>query len=125
MHNKAKEMLQNARQPKHGGYKTLLEIWHKDDKYRKSLSDIGWTEEQIIQYDELALDDHSYIATREERTRNEKNWVLSLAKEGFQGLLNQRSDFVHDEHVKETSEENTNSSCSTDMTTNKPTIRRT
>ena len=39
---------------------------------------LGWTEEQIIQYDELALEDHSYIATREERTRNEKSWVLSL-----------------------------------------------
>ena len=31
-------------------YKTILERWHHDDKYRKSLSDIGWTEEQIIQY---------------------------------------------------------------------------
>ena len=29
------------------------------------------TEEQIIQYDELAVEDH-YIATREECTRNEK-----------------------------------------------------
>ena len=71
MHNKAKEMLQKARQPEHGCYKTILERWHKDDKYRKSVSDIGWTEELIIQYDELALEDHSYIATREERTRNE------------------------------------------------------
>ena len=62
-----------ARQPKHGGYKTILERWHKDDKYRKSVSDIGCTEEQIIQYDELALEDHSFSATREERTRNEKN----------------------------------------------------
>ena len=29
--------------------------WHNDDKYHESLSKIGWTEEQIIQYDELAL----------------------------------------------------------------------
>ena len=56
-----KEMLQKARQPKHGGYKTMLERWHKDDKYRMSLSDIGWTEEQIFQYDELALEDHSFF----------------------------------------------------------------
>ena len=98
------------------GYKTILERWHKDDKYPKSLSDIGWTEEQIIQYDELALEDHSYIATTEERTRNEKNWVLKLNKEGVHGQLNQRPDFVeskrefkrlHDEHEKETSEGNT------------------
>ena len=29
---KAKEMLQKARQPKHGGYKTILERWHNGDK---------------------------------------------------------------------------------------------
>ena len=39
---------------------------------RKSLSDIGWTEEQITQHDELALEDHSYFATREERTQTRK-----------------------------------------------------
>ena len=109
-------MLQKARQPKHGCSKTIWERWHKDDKYRKSLSDIGWAEEQIIQKDELALEDHSFSATKKERTRNEKNWVLSLNKEGVQGPLNQRPDFVeakrelkrlHDEHVKETSEGNT------------------
>ena len=59
MYYKAKEMLQNARQPKHGGYKTILESWHMDDNYRKSLSDIGWAEEQIIQCDELASEAHS------------------------------------------------------------------
>ena len=52
------------------------------------------TEEQIIQNDELALEDHSYIATKEERTRNEKSWVLKLNKEGVQGPMNQRPHFV-------------------------------
>ena len=37
----AKEVLQKARQPKHGGYKTILEVWHKTDTYRKSLSKEG------------------------------------------------------------------------------------
>ena len=46
--------------------KTILERWHKDDTYCSSLSDIGWIDEQIIQCDDLALEDHSYIATREE-----------------------------------------------------------
>ena len=55
---------------------------------------LGGTEKQIIQYDELALEDHSHIATRKERSRNEKHWVLSLNKEGVQGPLNQRLDFV-------------------------------
>ena len=54
----------------------------------------GWSEEQIIQYDELALEDHSYIATRGERPRNDKNSVLELNKEGAQGPTNQRPDFV-------------------------------
>ena len=90
--------------------RTFLEKWHKDDQYRKSLSDIGWIEEQIIRYDEVALEDHSYIATTE-RTRNEKNWVLRLGKGDPQGPMNQRLVFVeakrelkrlHDEHVKET-----------------------
>ena len=72
MHYKAKEMLHKARQPKHGGYRTILERWHNDDKYRESLSKIGWTEEQIIQYDQLALEDHSLTAKKDERTRNEK-----------------------------------------------------
>ena len=56
--------------------------------------------------------DHSYIATREGRNRYEKSCVLKLNKEGAQGPMNQRPDFVeakremkrlHDEHVKETS----------------------
>ena len=32
-----------------------------DDKYRKSLSGIGWTEEQVIHYDDIALEDHSNV----------------------------------------------------------------
>ena len=78
---------------KNGGYKNILDKWNNDDKYRKSLSDIGWIEEQIIQYDEIALEDHSHVATQQERTRNEKSWTLSLNAEGIQGPLHQRSDF--------------------------------
>ena len=36
------------------GIKPFLERWHKYDKYRKSLSDVGLTEEQVIQFDELS-----------------------------------------------------------------------
>ena len=59
-----KKNLTEARQPKYGGCKTVVERWHNDDKYREPLSDIGWTEEQITQYDEVALEVHSCIATR-------------------------------------------------------------
>ena len=65
---KAHDMLRKARKHKSGGYKIILERWLDDDKYRKSLSDIGWTEERVIQYDEIALEDHSNIATRQERS---------------------------------------------------------
>ena len=81
------------RQPKHGGCENILERWDSDDKYRQSLSENVWTEEQITQYDELALEDHSYIATREERTRNEKSWVLSLSKAGRRPM-SQRPDLA-------------------------------
>ena len=36
----AHDMLRKARKHKSGGYKTTLERWHDDDKYRKSLSAI-------------------------------------------------------------------------------------
>ena len=72
-------MLRKARKHKSGGDKTILERWHDDDKYRKSLSDWGNTvslcriEEQIIQDDEIASEDHSDVATRQERSRNDKS----------------------------------------------------
>ena len=90
MDYKAHGMLKKAQRKQ---YKTILERWNDDDKYCKSLSDIGWHEEGIMQYDKIALADHSYTATKEERSRNEKSWKLSLNAEGTQGPLNQRSDF--------------------------------
>ena len=53
-----------------------------------------WTEEQIIQYDAIALADHSHVATWQERSRNGKSWKLSLNAEGVQGPLNQCSDLA-------------------------------
>ena len=51
MYFKAHEMLRKTRSNKNGNCKTVLETWYKDEQYRMSLSDIGWTEEQIKQYD--------------------------------------------------------------------------
>ena len=76
-------MLKKARKHKSGGYKNILDRWHDDDKYRKSLSDIGWTEEQIIQFDAIALEDHSYVATWQERCRNEKSWKKIFECRGY------------------------------------------
>ena len=55
MYCKAKEMLQEGRQPKHGGFESILERCKKDDKHRKSLSVIGWTEERIIRMSQQDL----------------------------------------------------------------------
>ena len=79
MYFKAHEMLRKARSIKNGNCKTILERWYRDEQYRKSLSDIGWTEEQIKQYDAFALEDHSYVATPEERGR----YKSSLNKTGY------------------------------------------
>ena len=55
-------MLGKAELPKNGSCQTILERWYSDNKYRKSLSEEGWTEKHIRQYDELAPEDHSYEA---------------------------------------------------------------
>ena len=85
------------------GYRNILDRGNNDDKYRKSLSDMEWTEERTIQYDEIALKDHSCSATRRERRRNGKSWKLSLNAEGIQEPLNQRSDFIkrRNRHAKD------------------------
>ena len=90
MYYKAHEMVKNVGRHKNGGYNNILDRWNNDDKYRKSLPDIGWAEECIIQHEEIALTDPSFVGTG---SRNEKSWNLSLKTEGTQGPLNQRSDF--------------------------------
>ena len=66
-------MLRKAKLPKNGSCQTILERWYRDDWYRKFLSEKDWTEEQIRQYNKLALEDHYYEATLGEGRRWEKN----------------------------------------------------
>ena len=61
-----------------------------------------WTEEHIKQYDANALEDHSFVATTEERSRNDKSWKISLNREGIQGPTNQRPDFDEAKHMQKT-----------------------
>ena len=72
MYYKAHEMRKKARKHKNGGYKNILDRWNEADKYRTIMSDTAWNEESVNQYDDIALEDHSYIATEEESSRNEK-----------------------------------------------------
>ena len=112
---KAHDMLWKARSNKNGNCKTIIERWYRDDKYRKSFSDIGWTEEQIKQYDALAWENHCHAAAPEERSRYQKSWKISVNKEEIQGPIKQRPDFCeakqkctqrHKEHVERTGEGN-------------------
>ena len=54
---------------------------------------LGWTEEGVFQFNEIALEDYSSTATREERSLHENSWKLSSNAEGANGPLNQRDDF--------------------------------
>ena len=109
MHFKARDMLRKARSNKNGICKTIVERWFKDEQHRKSLSDISWTEEQIEQNEALASEDHSYVATPEERSRFWNSWKISLNREGIQGPIKRRPGFreakqkcigLYNEHVE-------------------------
>ena len=80
-----------------------------------SLTLQGWTEENIKQYDEFALEDHSCEATPAERARYEKNLKISLNRQGREGPIRQRHDFglakhayrqLYKEHAESTGEGN-------------------
>ena len=107
-------MLQKTRQQKHGGYSSILERWHNDDKYRKSLSSIGWTKEHLMLHDKIALENHSHVATKAERIQDSTHWILTLNQDGAQQPLNRRPDFaqakreckrLHDEHMAKTQQD--------------------
>ena len=87
-------MLHKAGQKKHGEHSSILARWLSDNKYRKSLSDIGWAEQDIMLFDRIALETHSYVAPKAERIRNSEHWILKLNQDGAQQLLNQRPDFA-------------------------------
>ena len=64
--HKAKEMLRNAK--KHG-YPTILSRWEGEETCRSSLMTEGFREEDMWNFDQLALETHDHIATRSERLR--------------------------------------------------------
>ena len=63
---KRKKCCINLVQKKHGKHSSNPARWHNDHEYRKSLSEIGWTEENRMLFDRIALENHSYVATRAE-----------------------------------------------------------
>ena len=90
MYHKSRDMPQKAQKKQ---CSAILERWYKDDLCRGSLSKLGWNEETIMEYDKIALEDHSYTATKEEIRRNDNSWKLSLNAKGANGPVDQRDDF--------------------------------
>ena len=106
-------MLHRAGQKKHGEHSSILARWHSDDKYRNSLTRIGWTEQDML-FDRITMESHTYTATRAERIRNSEHWILKWNQDGAQQPLNQRLDFaqakreckrLHDECMARTQQE--------------------
>ena len=56
MYYKDQETLHKAGQKKHGGHSSVIARWLSDYKYRKSLSDVGWNESNIMLFDRMALE---------------------------------------------------------------------
>ena len=74
-----------ARKARKKKYKSILDRLLKSPRYRKSQTDIGWDEEVCARYDATAAEDHFYIATQAERSRNENSWKLVLNTSGKNG----------------------------------------
>ena len=61
--------------------------------YRESQLAIELTEQECIEWDELAPEDHTYHLTPEERKRYQGQWYLTLNKSGKNALMRLRPDF--------------------------------
>ena len=88
---KAKDMLRKAKKKNHP---TILSRWKTDEEYRKSLGLIDIGKKESMLYDQIALEKHDSSATKAERIRNSKRWVLSINAEGPQLPRQQRPDYA-------------------------------
>ena len=84
IYNKAREMQHKAGQMKHGQHSSILARWLRDERYRKSLSENGWKESDILLFDRIALENKKNTATRAERIRLSQHWFLKLNQDGPQ-----------------------------------------
>ena len=67
-----------------------------------------------LPFDRIALENHSFVATKAERNRHSEHWIFTLNQEGAQQPLHQRPDFaqakreckrLHDEHMAKTQQD--------------------
>ena len=90
-----------ARKAKKKKCKSILDRLLKSPRYRKSQTDIGWDEEVCARYDATAAEDHFYIATQAERSRNENSCKLVLNTSGKNGPVDQRDDYQEAERTNQ------------------------
>ena len=94
---------------------SILERWNNDYEVQKVCCRKldGSEDQKIVLFDRIALENHSYVATKAERIQNSTRWILTLNK-GAQQPLHQRRDFaqakregtrLHDEHMARTQQD--------------------
>ena len=81
------------------GYKSIQDRFLRYPICRQSQLNNRWTEEHCARLDEIAAEDHSYIATAAERVRREYTWVLVLNSSGPNGPMNQREDYEEAKNI--------------------------
>ena len=91
----------SSRKAEKKGFTSILDRFLKCLIHRRSQMDIGWTEDHCARLDEIAAEEHSYIATAAERTRRENTWVLALNSSGPNGPMNQREDYLEAKRICE------------------------
>ena len=105
MFYRAKQMLEKARQSKHG-HPTILSRWFEQEGYQKSLAEHNVGEKEVMLFDRIAFERHDFSATRAERLQNAKHYA-----DGHQKPLRQRPEFaaalrqcfkMQDAHLAET-----------------------
>ena len=74
------------RKAKKHGHKTISDRFLTSPRYRDSQTNTGCDENICDACDVIASEDHSHIATRWERSRNENYWKLVLNSEGAKDL---------------------------------------
>ena len=91
---KAEDVLRKAKSKKNGNHPTILSRWKAQESYRTSAAKHNIGEKEIMLYDQIALGNHDYIATKAERMQNSKHCVLSINAEGPQLPRQQRPDYA-------------------------------
>ena len=87
------KLTMHSRKQKKHGHRTILDRFLNSPRYRDSQTNVGWDEHICAFHDVIASEDHSYISTRWERSRNENSWKLVLNSEGANGPVDQRDDY--------------------------------